>query len=173
MKNFKLILLLFTICYFLFALEAYASSYVLPYPSFMPGSKFYRMAQILEKVQQYWSFGDLAQFKYHLKWSDKYLVETKTLFEYGQHFLAIRALKKSDDHFQRAILCLGKAQQEGKNISQKQVLLNLASLEHKRVLKQILTTSPKEIIWQEEKKESQTLLIKDLLEQAIKIREIL
>ena len=60
------------------------SSYVLPYPSQMPGGLYYKIHLIYENVSKYWYFGDFGRFDYNLKQSDKYLVETKTLFEYKQ-----------------------------------------------------------------------------------------
>ena len=57
------------------------SDYVLPYPSSMPGSKFYQIRLIWDEVKKYWYFGSFGQFEYNLKQSDKYLVEAKTLFE--------------------------------------------------------------------------------------------
>lgn len=173
MSKFKILILvsLLIIHYSLFIASVSASDYVLPYPSFMPGSKFYRLHQVWEKVQSYWHFGNLCQFKYHLQLSDKYLVEAKTLFEYGQHFLATQALKKSSHHFAKTPLFLERAAQEGKDISQKQAILKNAGRKHGEVLNELLINLPEEIIWQEEKKESQRLAIKELLEGAKTIRE--
>ena len=75
------------------------ASYVLPYPSAMPGSKFYKLHQLFEKFEKYWYFGNFSNFHYNLKYSDKYLVEAKTLFEYKQYLLAYQALKKSNSFF--------------------------------------------------------------------------
>ncbi|MCL4418206.1 MAG: hypothetical protein M1365_16230 [Actinobacteria bacterium] len=91
------------------------SSYVLPYPSAMPGSSSYKIHQLYESIIKYWYFGNLGQFKYNLKQSDKYLVEAKTLFEYNQYLLASKALTKSDYYFKNIEPYLLKAKNEIKN----------------------------------------------------------
>src|ERR1700749_87312 len=77
------------------------SPYVLPYPSFMPGTIFYKIDRVIEIFEKYWYFGDFGQFTYNLKESDKYLVQAKTLFEYQQYLLAMVALQQSDAYFQK------------------------------------------------------------------------
>jgi len=173
MKNLKLLFLSLFVIYHLsfITLIAQAAGYVLPYPSYMPGHKLYRVHQLWERIQEYWYFGNLAKFQYHLKMADKYLVETKTLFEYDQHFLATQSLKKSNRHFSQTSLFLEKAAKEEKDISQKKEILKNAAVKHTEVLNELLNRLPEEIIWREEKKESQRLAIKELLEGAKTIRE--
>ena len=63
------------------ASRAFAESpYVLPYPSAMPGSIFYKLNLIQDELLRFWYFGDFGQFKYNLAQSDKYLVEAINLF---------------------------------------------------------------------------------------------
>src|SRR5690242_14133057 len=86
--------------FFIFSQPSYAlSSYVLPYPSTMPGGVSYKIHLVWEKIMQYWYFGDFGSYEYNLKQSDKYLVEAKTLFEYNQFLLGYNALQKSNDYF--------------------------------------------------------------------------
>src|SRR3989338_9822486 len=121
-KLFIFLIVLFSI-QIIFPFKVYAeSSYVLPYPSYMPGSVYYKTHLVLEKLERYWYFGNFSQFVYNLKLSDKYLVEAKTLFEYKQYLFAYDALKKSDVYFDKAFLFLNKAKEEGKNIAQKEKL---------------------------------------------------
>src|SRR3989344_5431061 len=97
MKRLYLIFFLF----FLFTKTALAdSSYVLPYPSAMPGSNFYKLHVLYEQLSRYWYFGDFGQFKFSLRYADKYLVEAKILFEYKQYLLGYSALDKSNLYFQ-------------------------------------------------------------------------
>src|SRR5687768_12398331 len=77
------------------------SDYVLPYPSSMPGSSLYKIRLIFEEINKYWYFGNISQFTYNLRQSDKYLIEAKTLFEYKQYFLAYQALEKSNHYFNK------------------------------------------------------------------------
>ncbi len=146
------------------------SSYVLPYPSFMPGNPFYKPHLLWEKVMKYWYFGNFAQFKYTLKQSDKYLVEAKTLFEYKQYFLGISALKKSDEYFAKIPLFLMKAKLEKKDIGEKEIILSQAADKHQEVLKKLIRDLPEEFHWQPEKEEETLIKIKESLEEAVKIR---
>lgn len=164
------ILVLVFLKYFLTNVFA-GSSYVLPYPSSMPGSKFYIISLIKEKILKYWHFGNFGQFTYNLKQSDKYLVEAKTLFEYKQYFLGFQALKMSDKYFSNTLPYLVKAKKEGKNIVQKQNLLKEAITKHIEVLSLVKDQVPESFLWQPEKSLSTNLELKNLIEQSIAIRK--
>ena len=159
--------------FFLIALKApvQAVSYVFPYPSFMPGSKLYRIHQVWEKIDFYRHWGNLAKFKYHLKYADKYLVEAKTLFEYGQHLLALEALQKSNQHWQQAGPALNRAADESKEIRVKRDQLASARQAHQEILKILSGELPETIVWQSEYQSGESLEIKRFLEEAIIIRE--
>lgn len=146
-------------------------SYVLPYPSAMPGNKVYILRLVLEQIEKYWYFGNLSQFKYNLSLSDRYLVEAKTLFEYNQFLLAYRALQKSDNYFSKTPYFLLLAKKEGKDISEKQAILLSASEKHQEVLKLLETQLPAVYTWTPEKEKSSTLQIKNSIERSIKIRQ--
>lgn len=147
-----------------------SSSYVLPYPSAMPGNKLYKLKIILERVENYWYFGNLSQFKYNLSMSDKYLVEAKTLFEYNQFLLAYGALQKSDNYFSKAPGFLYLAKKEGKNVIEKQNILRSASEKHQEVLRLLEKDLPEVYKWTPEKEKSSTLYIKNSIEKSIGIR---
>lgn len=171
MKNYRwifILLLLFEI----FTVRVFAqSSYVLPYPSFMPGSPFYKINLVKEEILKYWHFGNFSHFKYNLKQSDKYLVEAKTLFEYKQYLLAVNALEKSDFHFSKTKPSLLNAKREGKNISQNRNILHEASLKHVEVLLKIEREIPETFVWQPEKKKPTTLYLSKEIREAIDIRK--
>src|ERR1700690_3290457 len=114
-----------------FTIPVFASNYVLPYPSYMPGNKLYKVSRILDKLQNYWNWGNIAQERYHLSLSDKYLVEAKTLFEYNQYFLAVDALNRSNQQFMMVRPYVTKAQQEGKDV--KSILDTFTAAEEKHV----------------------------------------
>lgn len=171
MKNYRWIFIL-VLLFEIFTVRVFAqSSYVLPYPSFLPGSVFYKPHLLFEEVSRYWSFGDFGQFKYNLKEADKYLVESKTLFEYKQYLLAIKSLKKSNSYFDVVLANLYKAQKEGKNISQNRNILHEASLKHVEVLLKIAKEVPENFLWQPEKKKSITLYLRKEIREAIDIRK--
>ncbi len=147
------------------------SSYILPYPSAMPGSKIYKVNLLWEKISKYWYFGSFGQLKYNLRFSDKYLVEAKTLFEYKQYFLAISALRKSDYYFQNLPLEMNKAKEENKNIVQTEKLLKEAGLKHVEVLNYLDTITPDHFAWNPEKSAATQLNLKKSIEESIRIRE--
>ena len=148
-----------------------ASDYVLPYPSFMPGSKFYTVHLIWENVMKYWHFGSFSQFHYNLTLSDKYLVEAKTLFEYKQYFLGYKALQKSDTYFLNIPSLLSKAKKENKNIVQKNNMLKSAAVRHIEVLEEVRMIAPEEFLWQEEKRDAITLRLSQSVDKSIQIRK--
>ena len=131
---------------------AYAE-YVLPYPSYMPGNKLYKISRIIDDLKQYWYWGNIAQAKYHQALSDKYLVEAKTLFEYGQYPLALDALARSDEQLQK--------------VSSKVIDARKA---HVALLTKLLTQSPETFVWQDEHKAAITLDLSGALGRSLKIR---
>ena len=145
-------------------------NYVLPYPSTMPGSIWYKAELIQEIIQKYWYFGNLSQFTYYLYYSDKYLVEAKTLFEYQQYLLGYEALKKSDFLFTNTPKLLIKAEKENKNISNKKVTLKNAALKHTEVLEELLNEIPVNIYWRPEKEKSVVLPLHKAIRQSLQIR---
>ena len=171
MKSYFLVVLIF-----LFLVSAPTqvfaqSSYVLPYPSFMPGSIFYKVNLIKEEISKYWYFGNFGQFKYNLKQSDKYLIEAKTLFEYKQYLLAVNALEKSDFHFSKTKPSLLNAEREGKNISQNLLTLESAKEKHIEILEKISKEVPENFLWQPEKKKPTTLYLRKEIREAIDIKK--
>lgn len=146
-------------------------SYVLPYPSFMPGSPFYKLNLIKEEILKYWYFGNFGQFTYNLKQSDKYLVEAKTLFGYKQHLFGYQALKNSDNYFRQTLSYLLKAQTEGKEIVQKETILKEAALKHIEVLRVVKQQIPRQFVWRPEKSPPTVLNLHDEIEKFIKARK--
>ncbi|HEX7042612.1 MAG TPA: hypothetical protein VF189_05165, partial [Patescibacteria group bacterium] len=147
------------------------STYILPYPSSMPGNITYKIHLLWEKVMSYWYFGSFGQFEYNLKESDKYLVESKTLFEYNQYLLGVNALEKSNNYFQKTLPELNDALKNGKVITDKKTLLQEAAKKHIEVLQYMENNSPKEYYWSPEKSPSSLLKIKDLIDKSIRQRE--
>jgi len=148
------------------------ASYVLPYPSFMPGNRLYRVSRFLDKIQYFWYWGSLARIKYHLHLSDKYLVEAKTLFEYHQYLLAVDALTRSNDHFLSLLPWVGRARTEGKDVSGVRVLLAQAVEKHRHVLGKIAREVPSEVEWKPERQVPTRLFLKERLDEAVAARTL-
>lgn len=173
MVNFRKIIIVLVLSLFLLkpTLCLASSNYVLPYPSFMPGSKIYTLHVIWEKAMKYWYFGDFGQFDYNLQESDKYLVEAKTLFEYKQYLLAYKALQKSNSYFINTAPSLVNAKKHGKNITEKISILRQASEKHIEVLDTLRQNVPLDFVWSPEKSASQNLDISSLISQSLSLRE--
>lgn len=166
----KKILLLVILSFFIFT-NTMNASYVLPYPSSMPGGISYRIHLVWEKLIQYWYFGDFGNYEYNLKESDKYLVESKTLFEYQQYLLGVTALQKSNDYFAKILPSLQKARQHGKNIQEKRIELHEASQKHIEVLHKMEGETPESFNWSPEKLPASNLRIHALIDTSITQRE--
>jgi len=164
-------IILFVLVFLVSAQISYATSnYVLPYPLSMPGSLLYRPRLFFETLSKYWYFGSFGQFKYSLKESDKYLVEAKTLFEYGQYLNASSSLKISDEYFTKTLPNLLKAGGEGKDVSEKRKLLKEAAQKHIEVLKKLSNDLPEKFEWRPEKGKPTLIFIKIDIERSILVR---
>lgn len=167
-SRFSLVLILFLI---LPQISFAQSNYVLPYPSFMPGNKFYKISLIWDEIKKYWYFGDFGQFKYNLSQSDKHLVEARTLFDYKQYLLALSALEKSDMYFGRVFKVLVSAKSNNKNVFEKEILLKEASQKHFEELKKIRGNVPEVFEWRPEKESPTILNLWEIMDDSIEIRQ--
>jgi hypothetical protein len=164
-------LLFFGLLFAFFAVHISAYNYVLPYPSYMPGNKLYKVSRLIDKLQNYWSWGSIAQERYHLGLSDKYLVEAKTLFEYNQYLLAVDALSRSNEQFLMVGPYIEKAQHEGKEVSVIRDTFSTAEEKHEEVLNVIEQEVPKVFVWSPEKSKPITLALHEMLDEAVAIRQ--
>ncbi len=172
MKNNRSVhffLLLFLV-YCLLPLRPVYASYVLPYPSYMPGNKLYRASRMVDAIKKYWHWGSLASYRYALGQSDKALVESKTLFEYSQYLLAVDALDRSNAALQAVPDLLRRAKHEGKNIEKYTREVTDAMQVHAQLLAKIISDTPEQFTWSPEKHDSQILFIHKLLSQAQQLR---
>ena len=149
---------------------AYAS-HVLPYPSFMPGNKIYRVTRFLDTLKKYWNFGSIASYKYQISLSDKYLVEAKTLFEYQQYLLAVDALTRSNREFLNASPYLLRGVREGKDMRAFEEDYREAAEVHIRILTELGSSLPSSIRWSPEKTSPTDIPIRELLTKSVSIRE--
>lgn len=169
--HYTLISLALVLFFFFATGKVLAQDYVLPYPGFMPGNLFYKISQILDWGEEKWSFGSFSKLKYHLKMTDKKLVEAKTLFDYRQYLLGEQALSESNNHFDKLTFYLTSAQKEGKNIDAAQQKLKAASEKHLEVLEELKKTLPADFVWRPEKAAEINLPLEQKLEEAQKLRE--
>lgn len=151
--------------------SAWAQSYVLPYPSSMPGSFLYKFHKTYESISKYWHFGEFASFKYNLKYADKYLIEAKTLFEYNQHLLAYKALENSNYYFSKIPDSLKEAKLSGKNTKEKEDIFREASKKHIEILNLLREQTPESFVWTPEKENASNLFIHKLIGNSIKLRQ--
>lgn len=169
----KIILFLFiSLLIIAFPCKIYAS-YTLPYPGIMPGNKLYLLAEAIDYTKGFFAFGDFATFSYNLSQSDKYLIEAKTLFEYGQHELALRALKKSNLHINESKKAIELAAKHHKNISEKEKKLHSAIDKHNQILSKLYQELPEEVLWSEEDQVPVKLKLRKEINTAVNLRSSL
>lgn len=169
MKNFIAIFILIVI--FLLQTQTALAEYILPYPSYLSGNKLYKVSEFVDSIKKYWYFGTLTQLKYIQEMSDKHLVEAKTLFEYKQYALGVRALEKSNtdaSEIPTILLRLNTEQKSNQAIVQK---VNEEMEAHKEVLKRMFLEVPESVNWSEEKKTPFLIDFSKLYLVALGVRE--
>ena len=145
------------------------ASYVLPYPSYMPGHPLYRVSRIVDQTSAWWHWGTIASISYHLGLSDKYLVEAKTLFEYKQYPLALAALDRSTYEFGKLPPRIDQLEGEGKADTPLVIQVSAAAEAHLSLLQTLRESVPQVYEWESES-HVQTLRISDHIEEAIETR---
>jgi len=170
-KKISIIFLFFVSLFFVGGSVVYAHNYVLPYPSYMPGNKLYKLSRILDKVQGFWSWGTIAQERYHLELADKYLVEAKTLFDYQQYLLAVDALQRSNQQYQLVRPSVLNAQKQGIDTKDIQYTFTASEEKHEEVLDTIKQEVPPVFIWTPEKDKPTNLPLDQLIDEAVEIRK--
>lgn len=146
------------------------ADYVLPYPSYMPGNKLYKVSRLTDKLKRFWYWGNIGRIKYHMGLSDKYLVEAKTLFEYKQYILAVDALRRSNNDFLQIQAPLSVARKEGIDVSQFETSIQEQGMVHEKIIKILQQQIPSEFVWKEEKEKSVNLPLLQILEEAYSLR---
>ncbi len=170
-KKTRIIIEFIFVCIvFLTLTQPVFADYVLPYPSYLPGNKLYKVSRIVDRLKAYWYWGEIGNFKYHLSLSDKYLIEAKTLFEYHQYTLAITALNSSDQLFTKLTEDIVKLKQSNKFSQQFAQTFSGAQFAHQKVLNSLLGILPKEFSWQDENQPVKLLQLHQLIQQSISIR---
>ena len=174
MKKFFInVLVLFYLSFIIGNLALVHADYVLPYPSFMPGNKIYHVSRIMDTLKAYWYWGTIAEIKYHLSLSDKYLVEAKTLFEYKQYLLATDALSRSDAALSGISKLLDRGNEEGKDMSEQKAIVVEAMKTHISTIENMRQWLPNEFQWTPEKDAATDLSIGAMLDTSIQIRNTL
>jgi hypothetical protein len=148
---------------FLFLPRVVRAEYMLPYPSYMPGNKLYTVSRIIDSFNSFWYFGNIAQIKYYLGLSDKYLVEAKTLMEYKQYLLASDALKRSDIQFTQLPEYFRKAEEKRIDTGQLKQLVQDSFSKHKEV--------EASFTWTPEKERPTELPLRQMIDDSIKEKE--
>jgi hypothetical protein len=167
---FGFLLLIFFVL--LFSNRANAqTSYMLPYPGAMPGSKVYIIDQVWERMMSVWHYGDFGRARFNRQQADKYLVEAKVLFEYGQYLLATQSLSRSDRYFRIIQPALEDAKRHGKDITEEKAIVVSATKKHVQVLEDLKRILPEEFVWTPENDQASQLLLHQLINDSIKQRE--
>jgi hypothetical protein len=169
--NKKLVSLLIIVYCVLFFAPPARADYVMPYPSYMPGSSLYKVSRIVDRLKFYWSWGNIAQIKYHLALADKYLIEAKTLMEYKQYLLGTDALTRSDKEFMQLPAYVAGAKKEGVNVSELRGLIVAAAEKHAELLTGLLTVTPTRFTWTPEKSKPTELPLGEMIQTSVGERQ--
>lgn len=167
----RIVHLLLVVYCLLFIVPAAHAEYVFPYPSYMPGNKLYAVSRILDTLEQYWHWGNIASYRYHLELADKYLIEAKTLFEYRQYLLAVDALERSNTHTEKLPVFLKRAAEEKKDISRERLLGREALAAHVLLMDDLTGKLPDSFLWEPEKTASTELKFSSLMRRSVNLRE--
>jgi hypothetical protein len=132
----------------------------------------YRVSRVLDRLKYYWSWGNIAQIKYHLALSDKYLIEAKTLMEYKQFLLATDALRRSDKEFMQLPAYVDGAKKEGVDVAELQHLVTSVADKHVEILTDLLANTPAQFTWTPEKAPSTDLHLADTLKTSMGVRRL-
>jgi hypothetical protein len=147
------------------------AEYVMPYPSYMPGNSIYKVSRVMDLLKYYWSWGSIAQIKYHLALSDKYLIEAKTLMEYKQYLLGADALLRSDKEFMQLSANVAGAKKEGADVSALKGLIIAAADKHDELLTALLSVTPDQFTWNPEKSASTELPLGGMIKTSVGVRQ--
>lgn len=168
--NIKTALSALVFCFCLLSIVSQVrAEYVLPYPSAMPGSKFYKLSLFIDTLQSYWVWGSIARFRFNLAQADKYLVQSKTLFEYKQYLLGSEGLKTSISYVRTLKPVILKAYSEGKDIKPTVILYTEALKTHIKVLEELKEQVPQQITWKPEREKETVLNLHRLIDEAIQL----
>lgn len=154
---------------FLSSVSQVRAEYVLPYPSAMPGSAFYKFSLFVDTLQSFWNWGSIAQFRYNLGQADKYLVQSKTLFEYKQYLLGHEGLKTYINYIQTIQPIILKAYSEGKDVRPTISLYSDALKTHIKLLELVKEQVPQQFTWTPEREEETVLAMHTLIDEAIQL----
>lgn len=166
----KRIVSLLIITYFISVVMSVHADYVLPYPSYMPGNKLYKIDRIIDQLKRFWYFGNIAKVKYHLALSDKYLVEAKTLMEYNQFLLGADALTRSNKEFSGIPLNLAGAKNEGVDTTTLKGTIQEAAIKHTSVLAALQRSVPHTFVWRPEKSVATNLDLGSMIQSSEELR---
>jgi len=165
----QVLYLCFVASCFVFPLSVRAA-YVLPYPSYMPGNKLYRISRIIDTLKRYWYFGNIAQIKYHMQLSDKYLIEAKTLMEYQQYLLGSDALLRSDKEFMQLPAYVQRVKAEHVDVTIYKQFIREEGMKHEEILSSLIQAIPKEFTWTPEKATATHLNLNEMVGHSIDLR---
>ncbi len=166
--HIKTVLSALVFCFCLLSIVSQVrADYVLPYPSAMPGSKFYKLSLFIDTLQSYWVWGSIARFRFNLAQADKYLVQSKTLFEYKQYLLGSEGLKTSINYIGTLQAVILNAYSEGKDIKPTITLYAEALKTHIKVLEELKGKVPQQVTWTPEHEAETVLNLHTLIDEAI------
>lgn len=132
-------LLSFNICFAqeISPIPAPQVDYELPYPGLLPDSPLYFLRMIRDKVISFLISDSLKKSEFDLLQADKRLNAGIYLFNKGKISLALSTVSKAENYFEQALVKMGEAKIQGKNINEIEEKLRNALKKHKQELEHI------------------------------------
>ena len=141
-----------------------ATDYSLPESTVLPDQKLlYRISRNLDRVSSWYTWGDVAAVKRHLRLADKYLVEAKLLFKKRNFLYAIDALERSNLEFERIPRSIEHAILSGKDIISLRTDVQDAAKAHVAVLGVLSEQVPEVLVLTPADEESEQFEIREQL----------
>jgi len=116
----------------------------LPTAGVTPDSWIYGFKKLLESIDLFFTFDDVAKAEKHLKYAELRLAETKEMVERGKPEFVDDLIEEYEGNLEKANEILKIAQQVGKNVAKVTELVAVATSIHEDVLKNVLEKVPEQ-----------------------------
>src|SRR3990167_4511171 len=119
--------------------------YQLPYPGLLPGSPLYPLKKLRDKIIEVLTTDPLKKAEFYLLQSDKNLETGVMLVNRGDGKTAESTISKGENYFEQAISKIISAKEEQANVDEVLGRMQLSSMKHQEVIKDLMNKTKGEI----------------------------
>lgn len=119
-------------------------AYTIPDPGTLPDSPWYAFKRMSEGIGTFFTFGDVAKAERHLELSERRLAEAERLSIEGKQELAEEAVRRHQNHLEKALARAESAKEKGLDIDEVLEKVSEATLKHQEVLAGVYERVPLE-----------------------------